>query len=193
MGMPATERGWTRAEVLDLIDRNPYASPRYELVDGELLVTPAPRGIHQAAIGRLLWLLATWLHGEPDVGKAFTSPADVILEPETTVGPDVFVVSTEQARRWIDGGPVTELLLAIEVLSPDDRSGDRTRKRALYQRRVPEYWIVDTEQRQIEIWHPRGDAPIVASTMLRWQPSGASTPFVLDVATFFAQLKPVTG
>jgi hypothetical protein len=51
MGMPATDRGWTREEVLDLIARNPLTTPRYELVDGVLLVTPASRGVHQFAVG----------------------------------------------------------------------------------------------------------------------------------------------
>src|SRR5437763_16791937 len=50
MGMSATLRRWRREEVLALIDQTPLHSPRYELVDGELLVTPSPGGLHQIAL-----------------------------------------------------------------------------------------------------------------------------------------------
>lgn len=187
MGMPATER-WTREEVLDLIARNPLITPRYELVDGVLLVTPAPRGPHQFAVGAMLRLLADYLDAEPGVGEALTSPADVMPEPNTTVGPDVFVMPVDEARRARERFPVHRLLLAVEVLSPGDRSGDRTRKRRLYQRTIPEYWIVDTDERRIELWRPNATAPELVSDRLEWRPVGATTPFVLDVVAYFARV-----
>ena len=187
MGMPATER-WTREEVLDLIARNPLTTPRYELVDGVLLVTPAPRRLHQFAVGVMFRLLADYLDTVPAVGEALTSPADVMPEPGTTVGPDVFVMPAHEARQILDKGPIQSLLLAVEVLSPGDRSGDRTRKRRLYQRTIPEYWIVDTDARRVELWRPNATAPELHAERLEWHPAGASAPFVLDVVAYFARV-----
>jgi Uma2 family endonuclease len=71
------------------------------------------------------------------VGEALMSPSDVMPEPGTTVGPDVFVVPPAEGKRIRHEYPVVNLLLVVEVLSPGDRSGDRSRKRKLYQRRMP--------------------------------------------------------
>jgi len=187
MGMPATTNRWTREEVLDLIARNPLTTPRYELVDGELLVTPSPSGLHQFAVGLIFRLLSEYLADEPELGVALTSPSDVMLEDGTTVGPDVFVVPPAEATRIVREMPVRELLLAIEVSSPGDRSGDRSRKRALYQRHVPEYWIVDTSERAIEVWRHCARASAVHQDRLEWRPAGSAKPFVLDVAAYFAR------
>lgn len=188
MSMPATERSWTRAEVLDLIARNPLTTPRYELVDGVLLVTPAPSKLHQVAVGLLFRLLADYLDSQPGVGQALTSPADVMPEPGVTVGPDVFVMLPDEAKRIHDKGPIRGLLLVVEVLSPGDRSGDRGRKRKLYQRAALEYWIVDTDDRHIELWRPNATEPAVVHDRLEWRPDGALAPFVLDVTAYFAKV-----
>ena len=186
--MPATKRSWTREEVLDLIERNPLSTPRYELVDGVLLMSPSPSRAHQRAVRELLFQLMLYLRAEPGVGEVFTAPADVMLERETTVGPDVFVVSPEECQRYGRDGRVHSLTLAVEVLSPGDRSGDRTRKRALYQRHVPEYWIVDTNARTIEVWRPGATSASVTRDRLEWQPANATNPFVLDVVAYFAKV-----
>jgi Uma2 family endonuclease len=188
MAMPATERSWTRAEVLDLIARNPLSTPRYELVDGVLLVTPAPSRLHQVAVGLMFRLLADYLDSEPGVGQALTSPADVMPEPGVTVGPDVFVMLPDEAKRIHDKGPIRGLLLTVEVLSPGDRSGDRGRKRALYQRAIPEYWIVDTTERCIEVWRQGAADAVTVRDRLTWHPAGAVTPFALDVPRYFARV-----
>lgn len=188
MGMPATERSWTREEVLDLIARNPLDVPRYELVDGVLLVTPGPTNVHQRAVGRMSWLLSNYLEIERGVGEAFTSPADVMPEEGTTVGPDVFVIPPDEARRVFEGGPYRTLALVIEVLSPGDRSGDRSRKRRLYHRTVPEYWIVDTDSRTIEVWKSDARSFVAQAEFVEWNPAGAMKPFFLDVKAYFARV-----
>ena len=186
MAMPATERRWTREEVLDLIACNPLSTPRYEVVDGVLLVTPAPSYAHQRAVGLMFRLLCNYLDREPALGEAFISPADVMPEQGVSVAPDVFVIPAAEANRIITSGPARRLILAVEMLSPGDRSGDRTRKRKLYQRTVPEYWIVDSDQRHVELWRPEFSAAVVHADRLEWHPDGASTPFVLDLRWYFA-------
>jgi len=126
MGMPAeTRKRWTAREVRDLIAAAPLATPRYELVDGELLVTPSPSWSHQEAVRLLLVVLSEYLDREP-VGHALPSPSDVELEPETVKQPDVYVMPAREWQRLRrDGFPVHELLVAIEVLSPSSGRYDR--------------------------------------------------------------------
>ena len=189
MVMPALEkRRWTAREVRQLIADAPLASPRYELVDGELLVTPSPGRPHQEAVALLLLALRSYLEREP-VGQALPSPSDVELEPEDLRQPDLFVVPRAEWKRVVrDDFPVHELMLAIEVLSPSSSRHDRVRKRPGYQRRVPEYWIVDLEARLIERWRPEDERPEVLTEQVEWEPEGCGTAFVLQLPAFFARV-----
>jgi Uma2 family endonuclease len=188
MVMPAIARRWTREEVLDLIEQNPLLTPRYELVDGVLLVTPSPSGMHQSAVSRMHFLLASYLESERGVGEAFVSPSDTEPEPGAVVQPDVYVLPPQEAQRIRRERPVRLMILAVEVLSPRDQSGDRTRKRALYQRTVPEYWIVDHVARCIELWRPGFIRPAIQREHLEWHPPGAARPLVIDVPAYFARV-----
>lgn len=188
MGMPAVERRWTAREVRALIAENPLLTPRYELVDGELLVTPSPGFGHQRAVARLLIALGLYCERER-VGTPLTSPFDVELEPETITQPDLFVVSPDEGRRLQrDGLPAQSLLLAVEVLSPSSSRHDRVRKRPLYQRHVPEYWIVDLDARIVERWRTGEDRPEIIESSLEWRPGGAAEPFVLEIEQFFGEV-----
>ena len=188
MGMPVADRRWTAREVRALIEENPLQTPRYELVDGELLVTPSPGVLHQRAVARLMGALIADLERER-VGEVLTSPFDVELEPESITQPDIFVLPTAEGRRLQrDGLPAVALLLAVELSSPSSSRHDRVRKRPLYQRHVPEYWIVDLDARLIERWHTGDERPEMIAASLAWRPEGAASAFVLDVERFFAEL-----
>lgn len=189
MGMPAisgAERRWTAADVRAIIDENRHW-PRYELLDGELLVTPAPASPHQFAITALLGLLDPYCRAER-LGVALPSPADIQLAPESIMQPDVFVVPEElipddRPPQWAE---ITWLLLAVEVLSPSSISQDRVRKRDFYLARgVREYWIVDLDARFIERWTPEQQRPVVISDVLAWHPTGAREPLRIDLDEFF--------
>ena len=187
MAMPAAQRRWTAREVRQLIAENPLQTPRYELVDGELLVTPAPSWLHQRAVHRLWRALDAYLQANP-VGEACTSPFDVELEPQTIAQPDLFVLSIDEARRLLVELPARELLLAIEVLSPSSGGIDKGKKRFLYNRRVPEYWIVDVDSRLLERWYQNDSRPEIIVESLRWDPTGAAEPFRLDLRSYFADV-----
>ena len=184
--MPAEAgRRWTAREVRQLIDENPLVTPRYELVDGDLLVTPSPRPAHQLAVLRLATALMSYLDQHP-IGKVVTSPSDIELEPETITQPDVFAIPREEFQRAMkEGFPVRTLMLAIEVLSPSSSRHDRVRKRPLYQRHVPEYWIFDLDARLVERWKPNDTRPEILTETLSWHPDGATTAFELDLPAYF--------
>jgi Uma2 family endonuclease len=138
MGMPGTARRYTVDEVLAF----PDDGNRYELVDGELLVTPSPAQPHQIVLGELYAQLRAYVKRRAHVARAFFAPADIIWGPEEHVQPDLFVVpATEVTDDWRD---CRTLLLAVEVVSPSSARADRLTKRRLYQRRgVASYWVVD--------------------------------------------------
>ena len=191
MAMPALEplaRRWTAREVRELIAASPLSTPRYELVGGELLVTPSPTHWHQEALRLLVVALSAYLEHEP-VGHLIFSPSDVELEPEFLSQPDLFVVPLAEWRRLAtDGLPVREVILATEVLSPSSGRHDRVHKRPMYQRQSPDYWIVDLEARLLERWRPADERPEILTSQLVWNPRGATTPFVLDLAPYFAKV-----
>ena len=188
MAMPALQgRHWSVREVRRLIADAPLATPRYELVAGELLVTPSPAALHQSAVGLLLVTLDSYARKNL-IGVAYTSPFDVELEPESLVQPDVFVTSTHEARRLLTEMPARELLVAVEVISPSSARYDRVTKRALYQRHVSDYWVIDLNARLVERWIPNDDRPEIILDTLVWRPEGASEPFTLEVAGYFADI-----
>lgn len=126
MGMAAPTY-WTAEMVRQL----PDDGNRYEVVHGELLVTPAPRLGHQLLVTRLAIALGNYLAGEP-VGIVLTSPADISWGRDVLVQPDVFVVPHDEAksREW---SRIRTLLLVVEVLSPSTARADRFTKRHRYQ------------------------------------------------------------
>jgi Uma2 family endonuclease len=168
----------------DMVRSMPDDGTRYEVVYGELLVTPAPRLWHQVLVNRLSFSLTEYLR--MDAGAmVLTSPADISWDRDVLVQPDVFVVPLEQARamKWT---AIRELLLVAEVLSPSNAEQDRFLKRRRYQEAgVPLYWIVDGEARQVEVWTPTDLFPRIERQELVWQPSGPAEPFRLDLSELF--------
>jgi len=182
MGMPSMAR-WTREEVLAL----PDDGNRYELFDGELVVTPSPARRHQEAVALFLGRLVPYLLAQP-VGRVLTSPADLRLDGKQVAQPDLFVLAGQaRAGSWAD----TPLpLLAIEVLSPSTARYDRGLKRRIYQRAgILEFWIVDLEARIVERWRPADARPEVADRELIWQPGPAIPPLTIDLVALFEELE----
>ena len=180
MAMPAHTLEWTadRARAL------PDDGHRYEVLDGELFVTPAPALRHQWIVGKLYRAICEHA-ARRRVGWALFSPADIEFTPQRLVQPDVFVVPwTERPpTSWRD---VTALLLAVEVLSPSTARADRQVKRRIYQSEgVPEYWIVDADARLIERWRPGEARPEVIDDVLVWAPREEVEPMRVVLAELF--------
>jgi Uma2 family endonuclease len=178
------KRQWTVADLEDL----PDDGNRYEVIDGELFVTPAPTWLHQRAVTLLHHLLDDYLM-RLRAGYAIAAPADVVFSSKRGVQPDIFAVPPAEGRFPKSFAEVRRLLLAVEVLSPSTARADRVVKRTLFRdERVPEYWIVDLDSRTFERSTPDEPRPEILSERLTWLAEGAAESFIIDLPAYFARV-----
>ncbi|HET8836271.1 MAG TPA: Uma2 family endonuclease [Gemmatimonadales bacterium] len=171
----------------DMVRAMPDDGNRYEVVYGELLVTPAPRPWHQVVVQRLTLALGKYLEREA-AGLVLSSPADISWGPDVLLQPDVFVVPLEEART-LTWSRMRTLLLVAEVLSPSSLKGDRFLKRLRYREAgVPLYWVVDGDERVVEVWTPADDFPAIERDRLVWRPAVVAEPFTLPLEELFRPL-----
>ena len=175
-----------RTYTLEMWERLPQDGNRYELLDGELIVTPAPAPVHQTLVARLTAALISYVEAH-HLGRVWPG-IDMFHGPRTVLEPDVAVALGPDAvrlRSWKDlHGPA----LAVEVLSPSSRRYDRGKKREVYLAHGCEYWIVDPDDRLIERWLPGHDAPSVHRAAIDWRPDSAVAALTIDVAELFWEL-----
>jgi Uma2 family endonuclease len=144
-------RGGVRFKADDIWD-TPDDGKRYEVIDGELYVTPPPTWTHQYGSGTLYGYL--WRHIFPRrLGKIVTAPVGVVLDDENGLQPDLVYVSRERlgiiSERGVEGAPD----LVVEVLSPSTQSRDRGIKMRRYAAAgVPHYWILVPRARALEAY-----------------------------------------
>lgn len=128
-----------------------------ELIEGEILMSPSPRFRHQKAVLNLAAILREHSRRRA-LGLVLAAPMDVHLPSGDIVQPDVLFLASDNPARcedWIRGVPD----LIVEVLSPENPERDRLVKRRLYERNaVREYWIVDPEERSVEVLALSGSA-----------------------------------
>ena len=184
--MPNPARQWTRAEVLALPDdRN-----RYELVDGELLVSPSPRAHHQFGVLELFRIVDPYVRAQR-FGGTMLAPADLDLRSGQLVQPDLFVTAWATGQRPEVWEAFAIPLLVAEILSPTTARYDRITKRRRYQRSgVPTYWVVDLDARLVEVWTPDDQKPAIVDGLLPWNPPGASAPLTVDLPAYFSEVGP---
>lgn len=172
-----------------MVDELEDDGQRYELIDGELFVTPTPAEIHQLVVGELYARLREYLRVF-GAGKAMISPADVRRGDRTRnrVQPDVFVLRLTDGKRPEYPYELHDLLLAVEVASPGSRRLDHHIKRELYLReRVEECWVIDPDARNVLLWRGSSDPGEILSERVEWEVVGASGPLVLELDEFFAE------
>lgn len=134
----------------------PDDGKRYELIEGDLFVTPAPVPFHQTVSGRLMHALMSQLE-DTGIAIVFHAPCDILLADTTVVQPDLAIVRRARksivTHRAIEGPPD----VVVEILSPSTRDRDRYVKSAAYARfDVAEYWLVDPEHGWVEVFVPEG-------------------------------------
>lgn len=120
-----------------------------ELIDGELIVSPAPIPEHQSASVELLFLL----RGIIPNGKLFHAPIDVYFDEANILQPDIVWVAQDSqcfiGDKRLEGAPD----LVIEILSPSTARRDKNKKFSLYEKHgVREYWLVDPIAQYVEVW-----------------------------------------
>jgi len=179
MSTQPAARPWTYEEFARL----PDDGQRYEVIGGELFVTPTPRAIHQKILMRLGAALEVFAveHG---VGELF-GPLDVLFGEEDYLAPDLVFVRHDRLDMVTDRGAEGPPDLVVEVLSPKTAIRDRGIKRVRYAHfGVPEYWIVDPTRQWIEVYRLQEDAERpaeIASERLEWQPVSEGPVLTLDV------------
>ncbi len=167
----------------DMVRAMPDDGNRYEVVWGELFVTPAPARLHQQVVAELLTALRAYCKRH-QIGDALVAPADISWSDDSLVQPDVFVVAPEHAdHEWKD---IRRLRLVVEVLSPSTARHDRFQKRKLYQENgVETLWLVDPERELVETWTPAQLFPVVETERVIWHPEEASQELRIDLAKLF--------
>ncbi len=151
--MSTTRITWQDAQLM------PEDGKRYEAIDGELYVTPAPVLRHQWISGNLGAALRGMLM-EPGHGWVFQAPVGVEFpETEEGVQPDIIFVSKARSERLVKEGIRGAPDLVVEILSPGTAKRDRTIKLKLYRRQgVAQYWIVDPDANSLDVWDLAGGA-----------------------------------
>jgi len=162
----------------------PDDGKRYEIVEGELYVTPSPSTRHQRVVGELFLQLAQFVR-EKRLGQVFVAPLDVVLSEYTVVQPDLIFVSEAHRERVREDGVYGAPDLVVEVVSESTRDRDAGLKKRLYLRSgVVEYWLVDPEEGALTIVRAdsertyRGGKIRLVDSLLRG--------LELDLATLFA-------
>jgi len=184
--MIATLRPLTYDDLLQM----PDDGQRYEIIGGELSVTPAPSWNHQRVLGEIYRLIDDFARDSRE-GKVVFAPFDVILGPHDIVEPDlVFMASTQGPvpgeQNFFQGAPH----LLVEVVSPSSRQSDNAKKLALYARAgVLEYWIADPVQRTLIINVLKGEAYIpIRPEADGWYSSRALRGLRVNPSDIFADL-----
>jgi Uma2 family endonuclease len=176
---------WTSAD-LELL---PDDGKRYEIVDGELLVSRQPGLYHQMLCLRLGGALDAW-DVRTGAGVAAVAPG-IIFEEDVDVAPDLIWISQERLGGALDtaGHLHTAPNLVIEIVSPGAANvrRDREIKLRLYSRRdVREYWIVDAQQRQVAVYRRERRALVLAAILS--ESDVLSSPLLPDFSMSIAQL-----
>ena len=178
MHMATATKQWTLEEVHSL----PDDGNKYELVRGELFVTPPPTDPHETIGARLTRLIDPFVeqHG---LGFVYR-PRAVMRFQGSEVEPDLMVrqVHPSAKARW-DDAPIP--ILIVEILSPGTRRRDQVQKRSLYMDAgVAEYWMIDPERSAIVVVRPDVAELLVRDTMT-WSPPGAPASLTFEVARVF--------
>ncbi len=134
----------------------PDNGKRYQIIHGEVYMTPAPVPYHQRIIIKLSEILDEFVV-KNNLGVVFIAPCDILLSDEDIVQPDIFFISNENLdiikEKYIEGVPD----LAVEIISPYTQKLDKIFKKKLYETyRVKEYWIVEPDKKTMEIFSHTG-------------------------------------
>lgn len=177
----------TAEQFADWVRRPENAGRWFELVRGEVIELPPPTRPHGVVCSNVAWLLGNYVR-QTGLGYVATNDSGVILErdPDTVRGPDVAVYSDATAFEELHPKYGEEPpLLAVEVLSPEDRPNRVLRKVASYLAAgVRVVWLIDPEDRTVTL-HVAGSSPILVERTGEVTGGSVLPGFVCKVSEFF--------
>jgi len=141
-------------------------SKRFELIEGEVFMTPSPNTKHQRAVVKLLRLLADYAE-QHDLGEVFVAPYDIVFSKWTALEPDLLFIRKVRLSIITDANVQGAPDLVIEILSPSNKAYDRETKMRAYEKAgVPEIWYFDPEDDSGEILNLGADGRYVVTAKL---------------------------
>lgn len=171
---------------IDMLDQFPDDGNRYELLEGILIVTPAPNFAHQVVATRIVHALMSGLG--PDGPARVVAVGAIQRGERTQLQPDILVCPSEfpPTANWRD---MHGWWLAVEVLSPSSRIYDREVKRGAYlMLGVEEYWLVDPIDCSVEVWTRDVPEGRRIAHQLTWRPAALDHDVVLDLDDIFRDI-----
>jgi Uma2 family endonuclease len=185
MHMATKTHRWTSADLA----RMPDDGNRYEVLDGELFVTPMAEYHHQRVAGKLFGRLLEYCER---YSIAEVVGPGAVRWAENELQPDVEVIPGDHdgtgRPKWQH---LPRPILVVEVLSDSSHQRDRWKKREAYARRgIPTYWIVDPDERCVTVWSFPAAEPQVVTDILRWQPRADLPPLEIPLAPIFGGSSP---
>jgi Uma2 family endonuclease len=168
------------------LEKFPDDGNRYELLQGELIVSPSPAGIHQVVLGRLYADLKVAAR-TARFGTVIIAPFDVRFSRSNVVEPDLIAFSQDQYPQYkgtyFEGAPA----FVVEVLSPGSVKYDRVRKANLYMEHgVQEYWVVEPQSNRVLIHVAGIDEPMPRIVTAGIIASAVIPEFQVDLEALFA-------
>ncbi|MDP2959699.1 MAG: Uma2 family endonuclease [Longimicrobiales bacterium] len=185
MDPKTTRYTWTYDEYARL----PDDGNRYEVIDGEVQVTPSPSPMHQHILATLI--IALRLYVEREALGVVLPDVDLLFVEGQFLRPDLLFVPAARRGGITSRGVEQAPGLVIEILSPSSGSVDRVKKPRRYRDfGVPEYWVVDPEERVVWVWRFAAGATDAERVegRLAWRPEGASAELVLAMEELFRPL-----
>lgn len=179
----------TRKLTYDDYLRLPDDGNRYEIIDGELSVTPAPSTRHQSVVSNLLRLVGSFVY-QRKLGRLWTAPLDVLFGRHDNVQPDLVFVSAERMEIVTDAAVQGAPDLVAEILSPSTGTRDEGVKLRLYEREgVQEYWLLYPEKGTLKVFRRHQDRLVLAAELSAAAEEVLTSPLFpgldLDVAALF--------
>lgn len=146
--------------------RLPEAGPRFQLVEGDLYMSPAPNRFHQIVSRNLEFLLMKYLEANP-IGELYHAPFEVYLSENDVFQPDLVFVKQDHYDILTDAGVEGTPDFIVEILPPSNAYLDKTAKLRVYARTgVGELWLVDPKARSVQVFSLQQDAERPLATYL---------------------------
>ena len=177
----AIQKHWTYTDYLYLDDEQ-----RYEIIEGELIVTPAPSFRHQRIVTRLIQLLSNYIL-EKGIGEVVVAPVDVVLCEDMVVQPDIIFISNKNKENIRESGVFGAPDLVVEIISPSSLYKDIQVKKRVYEKfGIREYWIVFPDEKTVEIFSlKQGRYELVSSSQKSGKIKSIELSLEIDVRNIF--------